>query len=99
MYAGEIVERAPVEALFDKPEHPYTVGLMGSLPRIDQQAERLATIEGVLPDMSRPPLGCRFAARCPFVMDACEAAPPPFVAVGTSHWSRCLRAPLESLVS
>jgi peptide/nickel transport system ATP-binding protein len=99
MYAGEIVERAPVEALFDKPEHPYTVGLMGSLPRIDQQADRLATIEGVLPDMSRPPAGCRFAPRCPFVMEVCEAAPPPFVAVGAGHWSRCIRAPLELLVS
>ncbi len=95
MYAGEIVERAPVDALFDRPEHPYTVGLMGSLPRIDQQTERLATIEGVLPDMSRPPAGCRFAARCPFVIDRCEAEPPPFVAVGASHWSRCIRTPLE----
>jgi peptide/nickel transport system ATP-binding protein len=99
MYAGEIVERAPVEVLFDHPEHPYTVGLMGSLPRIDQQAERLATIDGGLPDMSRPPAGCRFAARCPFVTEACEAAPPPFAAVGPSHWSRCIRTPLEGLVS
>ncbi len=99
MYAGEIVERAPVEVLFERPEHPYTVGLMGSLPRIDQQTERLATIEGVLPDMSRPPPGCRFAGRCPFVIDACETAPPPFAAVGTGHWSRCIRTPLESLVA
>jgi peptide/nickel transport system ATP-binding protein len=72
---------------------------MGSLPRIDQQAARLATIEGVLPDMTRPPPGCRFAARCPFVIERCEAEPPPFVAVGTAHWSRCIRTPLESLVS
>jgi peptide/nickel transport system ATP-binding protein len=99
MYAGEIVERAPVETLFERPEHPYTVGLMGSLPRIDQQTERLATIDGGLPDMSRPPAGCRFAPRCPFVTDACEAAPPPFAAVGASHWSRCIRTPLEGLVS
>jgi len=97
MYAGEIVERAPVEALFSRPEHPYTVGLMGSLPRIDQKTERLATIEGVLPDMTNPPPGCRFAARCPFVIDRCALAPPPMIAVGPDHCSRCIRAPLEGL--
>jgi peptide/nickel transport system ATP-binding protein len=99
MYAGEIVERAPVERLFTQPEHPYTVGLMGSLPRIDQKADRLATIEGILPDMTNPPRGCRFAARCPFVIDRCENAPPPMQAISRDHWSRCLRAPLEGLIA
>ena len=99
MYAGEIVERAPADALFEAPEHPYTVGLLASIPRLDTRAERLAAIEGILPDMTAPPFGCRFADRCPFVLEDCRAAPPPVVEVGAAHWSRCLRAPLERLVS
>jgi peptide/nickel transport system ATP-binding protein len=98
MYAGEIVERAPADALFEAPEHPYTVGLLASIPRLDVRTDQLAAIEGVLPDMSAPPVGCRFAARCPFVLDECRAAPPPVVDLG-GRWSRCLRAPLERLVS
>jgi peptide/nickel transport system ATP-binding protein len=99
MYAGEIVERAPVDELFAGPQHPYTVGLLGSIPRLDRQASHLATIEGMVPNMSAPPRGCRFAARCPFVSDVCVEAPPPMVAVSPSHWSRCIKAPLERLVS
>jgi peptide/nickel transport system ATP-binding protein len=99
MYAGEIVERAPADALFEAPEHPYTVGLLASIPRLDQRAERLAAIDGVLPDMTSPPVGCRFAARCPFVIEDCTTAPPPVVQLGGGRWSRCLRAPLEQLVS
>ncbi|HEV7409878.1 MAG TPA: ABC transporter ATP-binding protein, partial [Bradyrhizobium sp.] len=99
MYAGEIVERAPVDELFVSPQHPYTVGLLGSIPRLDRQASHLATIEGVVPNMSTLPPGCRFAARCPFVSEACIEAPPPMVAVSPGHWSRCIKAPLERLVS
>ena len=95
MYAGEVVEQAPVEALFAAPEHPYTVGLMGSLPRLDQKADRLAVIDGVVPDMSAPPPGCRFAPRCPFADDACRASRPPVVRLAGEHWSRCFKAPLE----
>jgi peptide/nickel transport system ATP-binding protein len=98
MYAGEIVERAPVDALFEAPEHPYTVGLLASIPRLDRRTDHLAAIDGVLPDMSAPPLGCRFADRCPFVLAECRAAPPPVVDLA-GRWSRCLRAPLERLVS
>ena len=98
MYAGEIVERAPADALFEAPEHPYTVGLLASIPRLDQRADRLAAIDGVLPDMTSPPVGCRFADRCPFVLEQCRAAPPPVVDLG-GRWSRCLRAPLERLVA
>ena len=97
MYAGEIVERAPADALFEAPEHPYTVGLLASIPRLDERADRLAAIDGVLPDMTAPPIGCRFADRCPFVLEECRAAPPPVVDLG-GRWSRCLRAPLERLV-
>ena len=98
MYAGEIVERAPVDELFAMPQHPYTVGLLGSIPRLDRSTSHLATIEGMVPNMASPPPGCRFAARCPFVIDACTAAPPPMVAVSPSHWSRCIRTPLQGLV-
>ncbi len=99
MYAGEIVERAPVDELFERPQHPYTVGLLGAIPRLDRQAEHLATIEGMVPDMANPPHGCRFSARCPFVSDICRDAPPPLVELSAAHWSRCLKAPLERLVS
>ena len=73
MYAGEIVERAPVDELFATPQHPYTVGLLGSIPRLDRRTSHLATIEGMVPNMATPPSGCRFAARCPFVSDICVA--------------------------
>ncbi|MGB8603489.1 ABC transporter ATP-binding protein [Bradyrhizobium sp.] len=99
MYAGEIVERAPVDELFASPQHPYTVGLLGSIPRLDRRASHLATIEGVVPNMTNPPSGCRFAARCPFVSETCLEAPPPMVTVSPGHWSRCIKAPLERLVS
>ena len=98
MYAGEIVERAPAEALFEAPQHPYTIGLLASIPRLDLRTDRLAVIEGVLPDMASPPVGCRFADRCPFVLEECRAAPPPVVELG-GRWSRCLRAPLERLAA
>ncbi len=98
MYAGEIVERAPVEALFEAPQHPYTLGLMGSIPRLDRRSEHLATIEGALPDMTTPPAACRFAPRCPFVEERCTVARPPIVTLSPGHWSRCFRAPLQDLV-
>ena len=85
--------------MFASPEHPYTVGLLGSIPRLDRRAAHLATIEGVVPNMASPPTGCRFAARCPFVGEACRKSPPPLVQVAPGHWSRCINAPLERLVS
>jgi peptide/nickel transport system ATP-binding protein len=99
MYAGEIVERASVEAVFARPAHPYTVGLLGSIPRLDRRSERLATVEGRVPDMTRLPTGCRFAPRCPFAREICVNAPPPLVPIGDGHWTRCVRAPIEKLVS
>ncbi len=99
MYAGQIVERAPVEALFARPEHPYTVGLLGSIPKLDQKRESLPSIEGRVPDMAHPPEGCRFAARCPFVEPACREAVPPLVEVTPGHLSRCRRAPLSQVLS
>jgi peptide/nickel transport system ATP-binding protein len=99
MYAGEVVERADVDALFATPQHPYTVGLLGSIPRLDRRTAHLASIEGMVPNMTAPPSGCRFAARCPFVETACTMAPPPLAEVSPNHWSRCIRAPLQRLVS
>ena len=99
MYAGEIVERASVDELFANPQHPYTVGLLGSIPRLGRQTSHLATIEGMVPNMADPPPGCRFAARCPFAKSACIATPPPLENLNPAHWSRCIRAPLERMVS
>jgi peptide/nickel transport system ATP-binding protein len=99
MYAGEIVERAPVDELFGHPQHPYTLGLLGSIPRLGTRVAHLATINGMVPDMSTPPDGCRFAPRCPFVSDICVEAHPQMVAIAPDHWSRCVRTPLEKLVS
>ena len=98
MYAGQIVERAPVRDLFARPEHPYTVGLLGSIPRLDEKRERLPSIEGRVPDMSRPPDGCRFAARCPFVEPACLSEAPPLSEVAPGHLTRCRRAPLAQVL-
>jgi peptide/nickel transport system ATP-binding protein len=99
MYAGEIVEHAPVDVLFKAPQHPYTIGLLASLPRLDRRVETLATIEGSLPDMSEIPQGCRFAPRCPFASEACVSHSPPIVDVGARHWSRCVKAPLEGIAA
>jgi len=99
MYAGEIVEHAPVDVLFKAPQHPYTIGLLASLPRLDRRVETLATIEGSLPDMSEIPQGCRFAPRCPFASEACVSHSPPVVDVGARHWSRCVKAPLEGIAA
>jgi peptide/nickel transport system ATP-binding protein len=99
MYAGQIVERAAVRDLFARPEHPYTVGLLGSIPRLDEKRERLPSIEGRVPDMSRPPPGCRFAARCPFVEPECRTTAPVLIEVAPGHLSRCRRAPLSRMAA
>jgi peptide/nickel transport system ATP-binding protein len=95
MYAGKVVERAPVQELFDRPQHPYTVGLLGSIPRLDVERTRLASIEGQVPSPLRRPAGCKFADRCPFVIDRCRAEDPPLMDVGANHQSACWRAPLD----
>ena len=95
MYAGRVVERASARALFDQPQHPYTVGLLGSIPRLDVPQERLASIEGQVPDPLRRPGGCSFAERCPFALPGCRAEVPPLRDVGPAHQSACWRAPLD----
>ncbi len=99
MYAGEIVELTSAQALFAAPQHPYTVGLLGSIPLINATRERLTTISGSVPTLSGRFTGCRFAGRCPFADAHCRAQPPPLASVGPGHLSRCWKAPLEALVA
>ena len=94
MYAGRIVERASVARLFQEPQHPYTVGLLGSIPRLDLEQERLPAIEGLVPNPLEPIAGCRFHPRCPFAIERCRAERPPLMAMGDEHVSACWRAPL-----
>jgi len=95
MYAGKIVESAPVESLFADPQHPYTIGLLGSIPRLDVERERLATIEGTVPSPNNQPKGCRFAPRCPFADRRCHEEPPPLRELGAGHLVACWKAPVE----
>ena len=88
MYAGQIVERAPVDALFASPAHPYTRGLLASLPG-RAVGDRLPTIEGEVPTPTEPPTACRFAPRCPHATAECET-PPPTVTVGPEHTVDCV---------
>ena len=93
MYAGKVVEEASVGALFANPRHPYTQGLIRSIPRVDrdaEQRERLEQIPGSVPSLLHPPPGCRFASRCKFVMNDCVKAPPPLKSVGPGHAMACL---------
>jgi oligopeptide/dipeptide ABC transporter ATP-binding protein len=98
MYAGKIVERADVATLFADPQHPYTVGLLGSIPKLHADQQLLATIEGVVPNPLDMPRGCRFNPRCPFAIDKCGASEPPLAEVKPGHFAACWRAPLEEHV-
>jgi peptide/nickel transport system ATP-binding protein len=97
MYAGRVAEQAPASALFAMPQHPYTIGLLGAAPSLEGGAERLASIEGTVPDLRNPPPGCRFAPRCPFAVARC-AEQPPLAEVLPGHRAACWRAPLDSLL-
>ena len=90
MYAGKIVEQGPVDDIFYEPAHPYTVGLLRSMPRVDAESyERLIPIEGTPVDMLNPPEGCPFAPRCEKCMKICLKKMPPYVEVGENHRSAC----------
>ena len=95
MYSGRVVERAPVRALFEAPQHPYTVGLLGSIPRMDGEQSRLASIEGQVPSPLRRGAGCSFADRCPFADTQCRTAAPELRDVGAKHQAACWKAPLD----
>ncbi len=90
MYAGQVVEAAPTNALFARPGHPYTEGLMASIPRLDRPRERLHSIPGSVPAATAWPTGCRFHPRCPYAWDKCRAEEPPLLDTGTAGQSaRC----------
>jgi len=93
MYAGEVVERAPVEGLFADPAHPYTRELLASIPGQSPDADRLPTIEGEVPTPTSEPTDCRFAPRCPDAFDACREVAPDHVAVGEDRTAACLLYP------
>jgi oligopeptide/dipeptide ABC transporter ATP-binding protein len=95
MYAGRVVEQAPVRDLFREPQHPYTVGLLGSIPRLDSEQTRLAAISGQVPNPLRMPAGCSFAERCPFADTQCRSAVPPLREVAPGRASACWKAPLD----
>jgi peptide/nickel transport system ATP-binding protein/oligopeptide transport system ATP-binding protein len=99
MYAGRVVERAAGAAIFDDPQHPYTLGLLGSIPKIEETRDRLLAIEGAVPAPFALPTGCRFHPRCVFATQRCTETDPPLAAIGADHAAACIRAPLERTVA
>ncbi len=94
MYAGKVVERCPATSLFAEPQHPYTIGLLGSIPRLHLEQERLSAIEGIVPDAAAFPQGCRFHPRCPFAVEKCRTEQPLLKQIRVNHFAACWRAPL-----
>jgi peptide/nickel transport system permease protein len=91
MYAGEVVEEAPIDELFTNPHHPYTEGLLAAIPQTGTDDERLASIPGVVPAPTAMPVGCRFHPRCPYAVPACASTPVDLRSAGDDHLARCLR--------
>ncbi|WP_369205607.1 ABC transporter ATP-binding protein [Streptomyces sp. PU-14G] len=89
MYAGRIVETAPVKELYKAPAHPYTQGLLDSIPRLDQKGKELYAIQGLPPNMAKVPDGCAFHPRCPVARDVCRSELPPLAEVGEGRGSAC----------
>ncbi|MCI4369272.1 MAG: ABC transporter ATP-binding protein [Thermoplasmata archaeon] len=89
MYAGNIVETAPVKELYRRPLHPYTQGLLSSIPRMDQPDKKLESIPGSVPNLITPPSGCRFHPRCPHAMPICKEQRPPVTVEGEGHTVAC----------
>ena len=90
MYAGEIVESGTIAEVFDHPHHPYTIGLFGSIPSLDETAEKHKPIQGQMPDPTELPEGCAFAPRCPYATGACRTRKPEMTGVGGTQMVRCL---------
>jgi peptide/nickel transport system ATP-binding protein len=95
MYGGRIVEAGSAEQVFTDPQHPYTLGLMSSMPSLGARSGRLVTVPGTVPQAARMPPGCRFAGRCPFATEVC-AAVPPLADMGGGHRVACFHAPLTA---
>lgn len=96
IYAGRIVEQGPAAKVFATPEHPYTIGLLGSMPDLARPNAPLVAIPGAVPTPDAMPDGCRFAPRCPFAQTACSTARPAFQTVSSGHHVACLRVPVAS---
>lgn len=96
MYAGRIVEQGSAADIFENPQHPYTIGLMGSLPALSARRHRLAAIPGAVPPPAQWPAGCRFSTRCPFADAQCRADVPALTAIKSGHAVACFKAPLEA---
>ena len=97
MYAGRVVERAGGADIFDDPQHPYTLGLLGSIPKIEETRDRLLAIEGSVPAPFALPDGCRFHPRCVFAAGRCTEVDPPLIPLGDAHEAACIRAPVEEM--
>lgn len=89
MYAGKSMEDAPTQTIMNEPLHPYTIGLMKSAPRLEEQTDRLYSIEGAVPDIRSMPAGCRFCTRCPLADDECRQTEPPVTEAAPQHFVRC----------
>ncbi|MCX7364980.1 MAG: ABC transporter ATP-binding protein [Alphaproteobacteria bacterium] len=100
MYAGRIVEEATVASLFADPQHPYTLGLLGSIPRLGSDGdEALTAIEGVVPNPFALPAGCRFSPRCPLARDRCHTEQPTLQEIAPGHRVACFRAPIDQALA
>ncbi len=90
LYAGRVSEQGPVKDIFQNPSHPYTKGLLESIPRLTTEPKsKLKTIQGMVPSLHHMPKGCRFENRCPYAVDKCRVAPPDFSEVSAGRWVRC----------
>lgn len=95
MYAGQIIELGNLDDIFKRPTHPYTRGLLGSIPSLTKDVKRLSPIKGLMPDPTDLPPGCKFAPRCSFVTEACERAMPEPTHLSETHQVRCILAEAE----
>jgi len=91
VYAGEIVEYGTAEHIFDYPAHPYTIGLFGSLPKLDSTEPRLKPIKGLMPDPTNLPVGCKFCERCPAATEECSAQAPEVREIAPGHLVKCMQ--------
>jgi oligopeptide/dipeptide ABC transporter ATP-binding protein len=96
MYAGRVVEHGPVSRIFNRPSHPYTKALLGSIPRMSDNRDHLTAIDGQPPDLASMPPGCSFAPRCPEAFDRCRAEEPPEFRIDYEIRARCWRAPIDA---
>ena len=99
MYAGQLIELGPTEEVLGSPQHPYTAGLLRSLPSLEgARQKRLETLPGMVPDLRHLPPACRFEPRCGVRIEQCSAGVPPLESISPTHWVRCIRAPFPPLL-